>query len=262
MKSINGVTSLNPLRITNASGHATNHTITIDEVMSGRLFIVVTTAGEVTFTLPKVDDIPKDDIFYQIMINHVAGNNNVKVVTHSGDEFAWGNTYFNLGSHLFNFTIAGTNSVMGGAWSIVRNLTVKASAHRNANWASSNFSSSAIVPWDDEEYNNQSELLVYTSGTSSRYTVQATGTYKVNYTIDIDSTGGGTWNATSQVYKNGSALDNTQVRTGNYGNEDQSMCLPCTYVSLVVGDYIDLRIDQNNLTGNLVHSSLNLEIRL
>jgi len=116
---------------------------------------------------------------------------------------------------------------------------------------------------DGEMYNNQSELLTYTAGTGFRYTVLATGDYYINYKIVIDSTGGGTWNATSEVFKNGVTLGKDyQMRGGNYGNEDDSMTFPRTKLTLAAGQYIDLRIDQNNLTGNLILATLSIEIRL
>lgn len=239
-----------------------SRSITIEEVTGGKSLMVDTTSGEVELTLPAKSSIPDTSDLYSFSIIHSKGSNNVKVKCNGAETFEYGNTFFNLGKHLFSFTLGGLNTGSVASWGLMRNVTIKASSHRDANWAAANFSSMTIIPWDTEEYNNNSELLVYTSGASARYTILTDGSYKLSYNIDIDSTGGSTWNATAQVYKNGVALENTEIRTGNYGNEDQSMALIPTYIDLVAGDYIDLRIDQNSLTGNLIRSTFNVEIRL
>ena len=239
-----------------------NYTITVADIRAGKVIVVDTTSGDITLTLPELSTLPDDSRLHSFAIGHEVGSNDVIVATHSGDTFVYGNTSFNLGSGHFHFTMAGIKSGASERWGLQRNLTVAASGHRDASWASSNFSSMTVVPFDSEAYNNQSELLVYTSGAAARYTVLDSGRYKISFQIDIDSTGGSTWNAEAHVYKNGSAVESLQARTGNYGAEDQSMsCIP-SYVDLNAGDYIDLRIDQNNLTGNLVHAMLNIEIRL
>ena len=224
--------------------------------------LINTTSGDVTMTLPAITDWDDEAFRHEIELAHVAGENDVIIQLDGAETFAWGNTYLNLGSALKGFIVGAVNYGSFQKYGILRNITVRAEAHREANWAASNFSSMSIIPWDSEPVNTQDEIFAYTSGTSGRYTVLTAGDYDISYTIDIDSTGGGTWNATSQVYKNGSALDNTEVRTGNYGSEDQSMCLPTTTVTLAANDYLDLRIDQNNLTGNLVHSIFSIRIRL
>ena len=241
-----------------------DYTITIDDILAGKVIVVDTTSGDVTLTLPLLSTLPSDGILRNFSIGHSSGSNDVIIETNSADNFVFASVSktFNLGHSNFHFTLAGIYTGSDGRWGFQRNVTINASSHREANWASTNFSSMTIVPWDNEHNNNNDELLIYTAGASARYTVKTPGKYKIAYQIDIDSTGGGTWNATSQVYKNGLALENTEVRTGNYGNEDQSMSLIPTYIDLVADDYIDLRIDQNNLTGNLVHSIFNLEIRL
>ena len=219
-----------------------------------------TASNDIVFTLPAISSI-QGDIITQYDIGHFAGSYNVQVECDGTDEFVYGNTYFNLGTEPFRISLAIYPDGVG-KWGLVDDLTIRAEAHRDASWSSFNFSSMTIIPWDAEPANTQDELLVYTSGSSARYTVKTPGTYEIAYVIDIDSTGGSTWNATSQVYKNGVALENTQARTGNYGNEDQSMCMPAVYVELDTDDYLDLRIDQNSLTGNLVHSMFMIELTL
>jgi len=286
-----------------------------------------TTDSSLIITLPPISDMPIG-VIKQFQFGHASGTNGVRLECDGTDEFIYGNTYFELGPNMFRFTVAILRNG-GNAWGLVRNLTIRCSAHRDTNWSASNFSSMTIIPWDSEDYNNQAELLHYQEASSGSITAFAdagdgqvtvtdaghgivngdhitisgttydgdytisnvttdtfeitatwtatdtgtwasftrvwigtTGTYKVNYTIAIDSTGGSTWQAVSYVYKNGIEVTETQARNTNYGNEDGNLILSSTYIDLVAGDYVDLRIDQNNLTGNLVHSMFNLELRL
>ena len=313
-------------------GYTADHTITIAEYLTQTIPVVDTTSGDVTMTLPATSDIPNDGMLHKFDIAHTKGGNDLIIKCADTDTFVYGNTYFNLGTMNRMMTLGALNNGSSAFYGLQRNLTIKGSFHRDASWASSNFSSTTVIPWDSESYNNQSELLhyqeadtgsissvadagggditvttsadhglsvgdhvtisgttdyngdytintvpstttftvtkTYTSsqtGTWTTYTrvwILADGDYELSYTIDIDSTGGSTWNATAQVYKNGVALGTTQTRSGNYGNEDQSMALPKVHETLSAGDYLDVRINQNNLTGNMVHHMFNVEIRL
>ena len=225
--------------------------------------LIDTTSADVTMTLPAITAWDDEPYRHEIELVHSAGGHNVIVKLNGTETFAWGNTYFNLGSALKGFTLAAIHNGAMQKYGILRNVTINAAARRNASWSASSFNSMTIIPMDGEMYNNQSELLTYTAGTGFRYTVLATGDYYINYKIVIDSTGGGTWNATSEVFKNGVTLGKDyQMRGGNYGNEDDSMTFPRTKLTLAAGQYIDLRIDQNNLTGNLILATLSIEIRL
>lgn len=225
--------------------------------------IIDTTSGNVTVTLPPITDWDDEAYRSEIELAHSSGTNDVIVQLSGAETFAWGNTYFNLGSAFKGFTFAAIRNGSTTKYGILRNITVHASGHRAASWASTNFSSMTIIPLDGEDYNNQDELLVYTSGASAKYTMLAAGDYYVSYYVIIDSTGGSTWNATVQLYKNGSSLGTAySMRGGNYGNEDDSVTLPRKELTLAASDYIDLRIDQNNLTGNLIYAAIIIEIRL
>lgn len=226
------------------------------------VLLVDTTAAEVVITLPSITAWPDEAYRLVIPLVHVAGENNVKVVLSGAETFAWGNTYLNLGTALKAIDFAVVRNGAMQKYGLLRNVTVSASAHRDAAWSATNFSTPTIIPWDTEQSNSQDELLVYTGGAASRYTALAAGDYKLSYMIDIDSTGGSTWNATAHIYKNSLELENSEVRTCNYGSEDQSMAFVPTYVHLAAGEYVDLRISQNSLTGSLVHAVFNIEIRL
>ncbi len=239
-------------------------TLSLSDIMKNAIYSVHTHLGDVTLTLPDLTGLPADSVMYQFDIHHARGDNNVIIKTHTGQTFEAGNTEFILGNHRFVFTLAGTkvsSSIYN--WILKRNLTVRATLYRDASWAASNFSSETAIPWDTEHSNNNTELLEWSSSTNpERLTVRTAGSYKLSFGVDIDSTGGSTWNCTATVFKNGVEVDHLSVRSGNYGSEDQSMSFIPTYITLAEDDYIEVRLDQNNLTGNLLSGTLNIEMRL
>jgi len=238
-----------------------DYTVTKSDVDLWCVIMVNSTSWNIVVTLPKASSFDAD-IRKKIIINHTTWDNKLKVLLSWSDEFIYTNTYFYLPMKWSSTTFWTLNHWGSATRGIVSDVTIKASWHRDADWASTNFSSNTVIPFDGEAYNTQDEILVYTSWANARYTVKTAWSYKVSFMIDIDSTWWSTWNALAQVYKNWVAIESLQARTGNYANEDQSMaCMPA-YIDLDVDDYIDLRIDQNNLTWNLVHAMMNIEITL
>lgn len=95
-----------------------------------------------------------------------------------------------------------------------------------------------------------------------RLTAGIKGDFDISFMFAIDSTGGTAWSAKASVYKNGSKIAITEVEvSGAAGENKEGAFLPYT-VALEEDDYIDLRIEQSGLTGNLVESVLIFELRL
>lgn len=225
--------------------------------------LIDTTSAEVVVTLPPITDWDDEAYRHEIELAHVAGTNNVKVQLDGVETFAWGNTYFNLGTSFKGFSFAAIRNGAMTKYGILRNITIHATAERTVAWAATNFSGTTIIPWDNELHNNQPEFFVYTAGAAARYTILTTGTYNVSYTVDFNSTGGATaWTATAQVYKNGVALGGTIISTGNSKNGDQSSSMVADQFDFTAGDYFDLRVIQSGLTGTLLRSKFNISLDL
>jgi len=225
--------------------------------------LIDTTSGNVTMTLPAITKWDNEAYRHEIELAHVKGGNDVIVSLSGTEKFAWGNSYFNLGSALKGFTIAAIRYGTMQSYGILRNIIISAASKRSATWAASNFSSMTVVPMDSEMYNNQTQLLVYTGGATSSYKVLAAGDYYVTYRVSIDSTGGSRWNIVSELFKNGTTLgEDYRMRGGNYTNEDDSLSLSRTKLTLAADDVIDLRLNQSGLTGNVVNAVLTIEITL
>jgi len=95
---------------------------------------------------------------------------------------------------------------------------------------------------------------------SARCTCLLTGRYKVGYQMTAVSTGGAAWVITGSIFKNGSLLANTSVVRGGIVSGTESLALPMTDIELAAGDFIDLRVDNDSLTGALTIAMLSVEI--
>ena len=237
----------------------TSFSANITEVLDGISYLCVNPA-ELIITLPAVSTIPNDGYIHIWEITHPAPGHNIKIVSNGTDTLAYGNTYFNLGTHIFAFALGGYNTGTSAIWGLRRNLTVKGIWERNATWAAANFSSLTIVPFDNESKNNQDEILEYNS-TTDRVVVTTPGAYNVSATLMINSTGGGAWEAIGQVYKN-SVAQGIPIKTGNYGNEDGVIPIQKFSIDCALYDTLDVRLVQTNLTGELLEAVFFLDIRL
>ena len=95
-----------------------------------------------------------------------------------------------------------------------------------------------------------------------RIYANTSGTYNISAIFTYNSTGGSTWNAYATLWKNGAEVPRTTLVTGNYGNEDNVVTSLVTPVELLENDYIQVQLDQTNLVGELLYSTLNISIRL
>jgi hypothetical protein len=243
-----------------ARKHRTTKAITSDYTITleDETLVCAATANNITITLPLLSSFETGAYDIIEFIPIVQNGYKIRIQTQGADTFPFGNTWFDLpASKQFEVGLA------AHGFNLRRNIAVKAHYHRNASWSATNFSSPAAIPFDEEDGNNQSELIQWDSGTNpERVYVQTSGSYDVSFGVDIDSTGGGTWTCIAQVYLNGLPVAHADVRTGNYGNEDQSLTFIPIAIDLVAGDYLELYLDQNNLTGNMVGVTFNVSIRL
>lgn len=97
---------------------------------------------------------------------------------------------------------------------------------------------------------------------SARITVKNTGRYKLGYQLTMVSSGGAAWVGKGYIHKNGTVLPYTTVIKGGIISGTETLVLPDIDVDLAAGDYIDLRTDNDNLTGALTVAMLSVEITI
>lgn len=94
---------------------------------------------------------------------------------------------------------------------------------------------------------------------SPRITVLTAANYKIGFSVNLDSTGGGAWSAIASIFKNGVELADTLRTVSGIAGENKSIIsIPITE-TLAAGDYIDIRIIHVGLTGNLTDSLLGIK---
>lgn len=214
--------------------------------------VVAATAADITITLPLYSELVGKP--YQILeiIPIVANGYKVRIACGGADTFPFGNTWFDLPAAQKQFSLG----LHEHGFNLRRNITLNATYVRTTAWAASNFSGPVALPFETEIDNNQPELIEWT--TTSRVTVKSAAVWNIFGGFSINSTGGGTWNAQIELRKNGVYEPFSRVVTGNYGGEDDSI-FGFMDIDCVANDYLELFIDQTNLTGELLTSKCSIQ---
>ncbi len=212
--------------------------------------------GDATITIPQASTLPTDAIVRSCWIFN---NSDYEVTIQLS-----GSNVFRSGSSKIVLRDVNDSTLIGGVykadgvkgWISTSKQKISCQARRSTSWAASNFSSYTAIPFNVTQLELDDEIIDHDSVTNNtRITVKKDGIYGIAYSYDIDSTGGATYTVRTRVRKNGSTeIAGFTTRTGNYGNEDQCGSLPTLYAELDEDDYIEIEIDQNNLTGNLVNA--------
>jgi len=221
------------------------------EPWGGPVLIVDTSLGDVTLTLFPSDEHPNDGLLHRYWVHHIGGGNRCQIVCADGS-YADGlvRLYLSEGN---TTQLGGMYDATNPMWLRISKEPVDLQVRRNASWAAANFAAPTPVPFDVSDYIDNNAVMDWGVGTPTRIVIRKTGRFTFNYAVDIDSTGGLTWNCQAYLRVNGATVvAGSTRRGGNFGNEDDSMSNPCEPVQLTIGDYVELVVDQNNLTGNLV----------
>ena len=244
----------------NTKAVTSDYTINYDEDYS---IVVAAITQDITITLPllSVIEIGKYKNFEFIPI--VANGYRVRISTQGADVFPFGNTWFDMPKSQKQFEIGASPH----GFNLRRNISLIGEYHRPNVWNASNFNTLASIPLTIETKNTQPQLIRWgedgSGGTNpSRIYVETSASYDISFGLDIDSTGGSTWNILAGVYINSILMDYAEVRTGNYGGEDQSLTFLPKSIDLDSGDYVEIKVIHTNLTGNLIGCTLNINTRL
>jgi hypothetical protein len=151
-------------------------------------------------------------------------------------------------------------NIADGAF-LLQELFSSLQARKSIEWSACSFSSATAVPFDITDIKYDENIIEHSNTTNnSRVTFGCKGRVKVSYSCFIDSTGGSTYNVTTYLRKNGTTtIPGSTARTGNYGGEDNSLSIGSMGFDVSVGDYIELIVDQDNLTGYLKEIMIHVE---
>jgi len=227
------------------------------EAYDNEVTIVDTSLGNVTVQLFPSNEHPNDGLIHRYWVYHLGGGNLCQVVCADGS-FADGLTKL--------FLDEGDTAQLGGMydaalpmWLRISKSSVDIQVRRNASWAAANFAAPTAVPFDVSDFIDNNAVLDWSAGTPTQIIVRKSCRLEARYAADFDSTGGVTWNVQGYLRLNGvTTVPGSVRRGGNFGNEDDSISDPCQPLDLTVGDYLELILDQSNLTGNLVGARLTI----
>ncbi len=230
---------------------------------NGSVILVSTIGGDVTVTLPAAATVPQDGLIHRVWVHHIRGENTCTIEI-DGEDFFDGlvDCHPSVGA-----TVTMGVMYMGSGnpgWLRISHLRTVTQVRRAATWAASNFSSAVGIPFDALNIEDNSHVSAWGSPSNvSRINIGFEGRYGVHYIINVDSTGGSTWNLDAWIRVNGAKeIPGTRIRTGNYGGEDNAISLPHVDTLLVVGDYVELVVQHTSLTGNLYSAMLNIDIKV
>ncbi len=217
-----------------------------------------TTGGPVTVTLPLASAEPvRSRRIKRFLMFHLAGDNPVNVVTASPGVFPRGNTKRVLPTRGGLEFGVGNNGTLA-QWIVYPVNTVGVSLSRNVDLADASWAVPTPLPWLVLN-NNENDTVFGTDiggANPSRITALVDLDCIATFFLSIVSIGGGVWSATAELRVNGTPIANSLIRTGNFGEEDQSLSMPRFKVSMSAGDYLEVWIDNDALLGDLVNADV------
>ena len=218
----------------------------------------IETTAILTFTLPAPSAVPSNNQFCgPFYVGNFGGEHALIVDIASSGKFSDGLASIYLEYDSESAMLGVVNGELSTTWMRISNIRDNLQVRRAATWASSNFSSPTPVPFDTEDHAGNPDVSYWDSPTNpTRVVAPFKSDHVVSGSANIDSTGGTTWTCECWLRKNGTTeIPGSRLRTGNYGNEDQSVTLPPMLVKLAAGDYLEWVFDHASLSGNL-HSAM------
>ena len=236
------LTEENTLLMTTVSG---NYVLTWDDR------VIVQQEANSIITLPHTDDLPDDGYIRSFWVNNAStGSTTIKLT--SPDTFPAGNDKVVLTTLNESVQLGAIHSQGYGGWSLSSRHKAIVQIRRDSAWDASNFDNEAAVPFTVTDQETNDSVVYFDDVNKDRIIFNVNATIVVSYWLYVDSTGGGTYTASTRLVKNGNIeLLGSKCVTGNYGGEDQSISIGFIYHQVSPGDYIQLFASQNNLTGNI-----------
>lgn len=224
---------------------AANHTATLDE----SLWLFGQT-GTATLTMFEATNIPNTGIAREFGAYNL-GTGILTVSLQGTDTFNNGISNIDVNPGEF-VRFMGAYPNTGNGWVMLQAPSAKVQLGRGAAWTASSFSSLTAVPLDTvDRISDKYRINADLSTQPTRITALLTGSYRVSCHGNINSTGGSSYSVLGYIRKNGTTkIVGTDFAFGNYQTEDTFFTLPPINTYLTSGDYLELMIDQNNLTGS------------
>lgn len=221
----------------------------------------VETSLDITLTLPDPSGLPlADGYLRRVYAGNFGGNGGHFHVDIDGSNFLDGLSRAEVTANGGAVMLGAVNGTLASVWVRISSLENHIQVRRASTWAASNFATPTAIPFLVQDLEGNDAVISWAATPNpSRLTISLTDHYHFSGVLNIDSTGGVTWNVEAWLRKNGTTeIPGTRVRTGNYGAEDQSVALPSIGLALEEGDYVEWIIEHTSLTGNLYSAMLSV----
>ncbi len=205
----------------------------------------------ITITIPASNLLPNDGTVNECIIYNLGSGGTVTIQTSGTDVFQTGTTQLQLNKKGDFFRFGQGYPTLGQGIATLGTVKVVSQVRYNTTWAAANFLNPTAVPFNTTDKQTDPNVFEHNTTTVSRIDLKTTGNVVLGYSIAVDSTGGGTYNVNSYLRIDGTTvIPGTNLITGNYGGEDQSMGISGINYEATAGSYVELVLDHTNLTGN------------
>jgi len=223
----------------------------------------VQTTADLTFTLPAPTGLPNDGMFRgPLYCGNFTGDHALTIDITSSGTFSDGLSSVRLEKDSESIMLGCVNGDLAQTWMRISQINDYIQLRRGSTWAATNFAAPTAVPFTVLDHAGNPDISYWDTPTNvSRLYAAFDGDFLFHGVANIDSTGGVTWTLECWLRVNGiTEVPGSRARTGNYGNEDQSISIAGLTVALTAGDYVEWVFDHTSLTGNLNSCTLSMMI--
>ena len=223
---------------------------------------VVLTYGseDIDITFPESTGIPNDGYGKEFAVVHL-GTGTCTIKLSGSDYFPNGLTQFKCNPQQ-SVRIAGSYPNLASGWALMSTHCIFSKSHRTGTWTSGNYSSATACPFT-AWVNSDENVVECETNNPTKITFKKSGNAKVGFSMAIESTGGSTWRLRAYIRINGNTvISETDITTGNYGGEDNSLTSLKVPYNFSANDYVELILDHTNLTGYVYDVSMIAETEL
>lgn len=225
-----------------------NGNYTIDPLIN--TVIATYQTGVIEITLPEANTLPNDGKVREFIVFNLGASGEVYLKTSGSDVFQNGASVIAMKTK-GNFIRGGiAYPTLGQGVVTLSTIENILQARYSTTWTASNFIIPTPVPFDTTDIETNEFALEHNNINISRMEIKTTGFVELAYSLGIWSTGGLTYNVTGYLRVNGTTIvPGSYLITGNFGGEDQTLGIPSISYILNAGDYVELVLENLNLTG-------------
>lgn len=234
-----------------------NTVLTIDDLKE--VIQVIPLSTNINIYLPLVSTVPNDGLFRAFyIIKAVESMYKVNIYTQGSDSFL--RNFSKLTLNCINDLVY-IGAIYNNPYLTVGSAAQLLSLNRGSTiWNATNFSSAKAIPFLVEEKNSNTDIYGIDLVTfPTRITFGINCIVNISFNGSVDSiSGSNPYSYEVYLALNGTKIIHGTIYGGNYDREDSSFSLSDVIIQVSYGDYLELFIDQDSLSGNLKTANLTI----